>query len=68
MDEQKVELSYTKAIQRLEQIVSELESGQISIDRLEEVMLESRNLVAFCQEKLRRLENSIEGMDQDTDI
>ena len=68
MNEHKVEQSYTEAIQRLEQIVSELESGQISIDRLEEVMLESRNLVAFCQEKLRRLENSIEGMDQDVDI
>lgn len=65
MNKSNVEMTYTEAIQRLEQIVSDLESGSISIDTLEEVILESRNLVALCEEKLRRLENSIEGMDND---
>lgn len=56
---------YSEAIQRLQEIASNLESGEISIDSLEDIIQESRLLVNMCQDKLRRLESRIEGLEEE---
>lgn len=56
---------YSEAIQRLQEIASNLESGEISIDSLEDIIQESRLLVTMCQDRLRRLESRIEGQEEE---
>jgi exodeoxyribonuclease VII small subunit len=54
------DLNYLKAMQRLQEIVADLEAGDIAIDDLESVIQESKDLIVFCEEKLRALDDKIE--------
>lgn len=56
--------TYTTAMQRLQEIAAELESGTIAIDDLESVIRESKELIAYCEQKLRTLETRIDGLDE----
>ena len=44
--------SYTEAYDELQQIVSELEQGEISIDLLSEKVKRASELIAICKQKL----------------
>ncbi|MDY0077371.1 MAG: exodeoxyribonuclease VII small subunit [Bacteroidales bacterium] len=44
--------SYTEAYEELQQIVSELEQGEISIDLLSEKVKRASELIAICKQKL----------------
>ncbi|MCK9451646.1 MAG: exodeoxyribonuclease VII small subunit [Bacteroidales bacterium] len=44
--------SYTEAYEELQQIVSELEQGEISIDLLSEKVKRASELIAVCKQKL----------------
>jgi len=61
------EISYSQAMQRLGEIAALLENGQISIDNLESIIEESKDLVKVCEIKLRILEDRIDLMGEDTD-
>ncbi|MCB0666033.1 MAG: exodeoxyribonuclease VII small subunit [Saprospiraceae bacterium] len=65
MKQPQSDLTYALAMQRLQEIASDLESGSISIDELESVIAESKELVTFCEIKLRTLETRIEGLEQE---
>ena len=52
-------LNYTQAIQRLEEIVAKIESGEMDIDSLTDNMKEAKELVNFCKEKLTKVENEV---------
>lgn len=44
--------TYNEAIQRLEQIVSQIESNELDIDNLGSKLKEAQELIKFCKDKL----------------
>lgn len=52
--------SYDKAFQELNKIVEELQSDQISIDKLAEKAKRANELLIICRTKLRKIEDDIE--------
>lgn len=59
------EMNYAKAMLRLQEIAQDLEEGKISIDDMQSIIKESKDLVAFCAERLRQVEIQIEGVDSE---
>ena len=57
--------SYEDAYQELQDIQSALEKEEVSIDELSEKVKRAKELVAFCQEKLRNTEKELEQMEED---
>jgi exodeoxyribonuclease VII small subunit len=55
----KEKMTYEAAYAELQQIVTALQSDSISIDDLSEKIKRAGELVAFCQEKLRTIENEM---------
>jgi exodeoxyribonuclease VII small subunit len=55
----KKELSYTEAYNELQTIASNLENGNYEIDELSEKIKRAGELVNFCKEKLRKIEDDI---------
>ncbi len=53
-------INYTEAFEELQQIVAEIEQGDISVDVLAEKVKRAAWLIAFCQEKLRSTEEDVE--------
>lgn len=58
-------MNYAKAMERLQEIAQDLEEGKISIDDLESVIKESKDLLAFCAQRLRQVEVQIEEVDSE---
>ncbi len=52
-------INYTKAIQELEKIVSEIEQGEITIDILSEKVKRASELIRICKEKLTSTEEDV---------
>lgn len=52
-------LNYTQAMQRLEEIVAKIESGEMDIDSLTDNLKEAKELMNFCKEKLTKVENEV---------
>ena len=47
-----LKISYTEAYEELQNIVSELEQGEISVDLLSEKVKRASELIAICNRKL----------------
>lgn len=56
----KEELSYTEAFTELENIVRELEQGEISVDKLSEKVKRASVLIRICKDKLTTTEEDVE--------
>lgn len=54
------EINYEEAIKKLEEIVYQLESGQMSIDVMATQLKEAQQLFDFCQNKLYAVEAEIQ--------
>ena len=52
-------MSYNEQLKRLEQIVSEIESGQLSIDQLAANVKTATKLIADCRKQLTKVEADI---------
>jgi exodeoxyribonuclease VII small subunit len=52
-------LSYEQAIARIEEIVSQLETGEKGMDELSDLVKEASQLVKSCKSKLRMTEEEI---------
>ncbi len=52
-------LTYEKAMKRLEEIVEKVENGQMDIDSLSATLKEAQELVAFCRDKLTKVDAEI---------
>ncbi|MBW6460844.1 MAG: exodeoxyribonuclease VII small subunit [Bacteroidales bacterium] len=50
---------YTEAIKELEQIVSEIEQGEISVDILSEKVKRATELIRICKSKLTTTEKDV---------
>jgi exodeoxyribonuclease VII small subunit len=52
--------SYTEAFEELQAIVSEIESGEISVDDLSEKVKRAAFLIKVCQNKLQNTEEDVQ--------
>ena len=51
--------SYTEAIKELEQIVAEIEQGEITVDTLSEKVKRASELIKICKKKLTSTEQDV---------
>jgi exodeoxyribonuclease VII small subunit len=67
----KNKLTYSSAIKALEEIVKDIESGEIDIDVLTEKVKKASELIKFCKDKLRdtqkEVEKTLSGMEADSE-
>jgi exodeoxyribonuclease VII small subunit len=56
----KADLSFEQGLERLEQIVQELERGDLALERALELFEEGMQLSAGCRKKLEEAENRVE--------
>lgn len=52
-------LTYEKAMEELEQIVSKIEEGKMNVDFLAENLKRAKDLVAFCKRKLTSVDDEV---------
>ena len=60
------EIKYTAAFEELQQIVEEIESGEISVDELSEKVKRASVLIAVCKEKLFKTEDDVNQILKET--
>ena len=53
------ELSYGKAAERLDEILSRIEEGQVDIDELSGLVEEAAQLVTLCRGKIKNAEMKV---------
>ena len=53
------EQKYEDAMKRLEEIVHQIENGEMDIDSLAERLKEAKTLMAFCKQKLQNVEQEV---------
>lgn len=53
------EVTYEKAMKRLEQIVAKIENGEMDIDSLAKSLNEAKTLVEYCKNKLTSVEEEV---------
>ena len=56
------EETYTQAFDRLQKIVSQIESGELDIDQLADMIKEANKLIAFCNDKLTKADEEIKKL------
>lgn len=61
----KKELKYEDAVTRLKTIVAEIENGDTNIDKLADNLKEAKELIAFCKDKLQKVESDIKNILED---
>ena len=54
--------TYSKAMERLEKIVAQIDSNELEIDVLAEKIKEANEIIAFCSEKLTKADQEIEKL------
>ena len=59
------EIKFEKAIQRLEKIVDDLETGELDIDKSLEIFEEGIKMSRVCSKKLGEAETKIEKLTRD---
>ena len=67
----KDDMTYARALERLDEIVKRLESGDVNVDELSAAVKEGVRLVSWCRKKLRTTQEEVEaalkGLDPDED-
>ena len=58
-------VTYAQAIGRLEQIVGQIENNQLGIDALCDALKEANEIIAFCSEKLTKVDQEVEKIWQE---
>ena len=63
-------LTYTQAVERLEEILSSIQGGGMDVDKLAVALKEASALVQFCRGKLYKVDEEVklllENMDDET--
>ncbi len=55
----KTEMTYEKAMERLEQIVRSVENNELDIDHLSEKLKEAQGLIRLCKERLYKADEQV---------
>lgn len=58
----KESMTYTEAFEELQQIVTEIDQGEISVDVLSEKVKRAALLISFCKKKLRATELDVHNI------
>ena len=61
------EPNYTEAFQELQEIVSEIEQGEISVDELSEKVKRAAYLIRICKSKLTSTEEDVNKILEELD-
>lgn len=64
----KASMTYEEAMKRLEQLVSQIENGQMDVDSLATSLKEAKELVDFCKSKLLKAEKDVKKILDDKEI
>lgn len=51
--------TYTQAMDKLEEIVAQIENNELDIDQLGEKLKEAQKLITFCKDKLYKADGEI---------
>ncbi len=62
---EKTDLSYKKAYEQLQNIVSQMENGQLQIDELSKNIKEAMDLISICKSKLNAIEVDVNSLIQE---
>lgn len=54
--------SYSEAMTRLEKIVRQIDNNELEIDELASKLKEANQIIAFCSDKLTKVDAEIEKM------
>ncbi len=54
-------LSYDEAMVQLTKMLQDMEQGQIKIDELEATIQKAKDLIKFCEDRLRKIEKKLES-------
>lgn len=65
MPSAKPKLTYEQAISRLEEIVNNLERGDLALDSLAQQIKEAQELLTFCRAKLTQVETDVKKILED---
>jgi exodeoxyribonuclease VII small subunit len=60
-------ISYTDAFEELEQIVNDIEQGEINIDELSEKVKRASELIKVCKKKLTTTEEDVQAILKELD-
>ncbi len=55
-------MKYEEALERLQTIVADIERGETNVDELAESLKEAKSLIAFCKEKLQKVESDVKNI------
>jgi exodeoxyribonuclease VII small subunit len=61
----KKEFSFNEAVVRIEEILKNIESGELDVDKLSEEVRTASELIRQCQKKLRTTEDEINNILKD---
>ncbi|MFN4286624.1 MAG: exodeoxyribonuclease VII small subunit [Lacibacter sp.] len=61
------ELSYTEAFEELQQIVTEMEQGEITVDELSAKVKRAAQLIKICKQKLTATEQDVNAILKELD-
>lgn len=56
-------MTYEAAVSELENILQELQEGQVSMDALNEKVARAEALIAWCRQRLRNVEAQLDQLD-----
>jgi len=56
--------SYGEAVQQLEQLIAQLESGQLPLEQLLEQYQRGAELLRYCRERLQAVEGQVKVLDE----
>ena len=62
MPEKKSEISFEAALERLNEVVAQLETESVSLDHSLELFAEGKRLVEFCQAQLAEAEDKVKTL------
>ena len=62
MSPEQTELTFEAALERLNEIVAQLESESVDLDRSLELFVEGRQLADYCQEQLVEAEEKVKTL------
>ena len=58
-------MTYAQATKRLEEIVEQVERNEQDIDMLTDLLKEAKKLIAFCKERLYKVDQSVKEILED---
>ena len=63
----KQKFNYSRSLKEIEEIVKQIESGELDVDKLADKVRKATKLIELCREKLRTTEEDLDRILKDQD-